>query len=129
MRKKVYNKYIITVELSTGGSMVNIGNLKLNCDFETRIIREDELDADIFIDIKNRPLDINLGKNDFGITSRVQFNLVRGLLLRISKQSYNMTVHLLSSIDLHSAYANFEIEYKNSILNIKDSEGIAWISK
>jgi hypothetical protein len=109
--------------------MFNIGNLNLNCDFETRVIREDELDADIFIDIKNRPLDIGLGENDFGITSRIQFSLVRGILLRISKQSYNMTVHLLANIDLHSAYANFEIEYKDSVLNIKEIDGVVCIYK
>jgi hypothetical protein len=109
--------------------MFFIGNLNLNCDFDTRIIREDEFDADIFIDVKNKPLDINLGNNDFGITSRIQFNLVRGILLRISKQSYNMTVHILANIDLHSAYSNFEINYKNSILSIKEINGIVCVTK
>lgn len=109
--------------------MLNIGNLTLNCDFETRIIREDELDADIFVDIKNRPLDIDLGNNDFGITSRIQFNWVRGVILRLSKQSHYMTVHLLANIDLHSAYANFEVEYKDSVLNIKEHDGIVCIYK
>lgn len=109
--------------------MFNVGNLSLNCDFETRIIREDELDADIFIDLKNKPLDINLGNNDFGITSRIQFNLVRGILLRISKQDYNMTVHILANIDLHSAYSNFEANYKDSILNIKEINGTVCITK
>ena len=109
--------------------MLYIGNLTLNCDFETRIIREDKLDADIFIDIKNRSLDINLGSNDFGITSRIQFNMVRGLLLRINKQGYIMTVHLLSSIDLHSAYSNFEIGYKDSILNISEIDGRVCLNK
>ena len=109
--------------------MFKIGNLSINCDFEIRVIREDEFDADMFIDIKDRPVDINIGSNDFKITSRIQFNKVRGLLLRISKDSYNMTVHLLDSIDLHSAYANFEINYKDSILEIREINGVVNVNK
>lgn len=99
--------------------MVTIGNLNLDTDFEYRIIREDENDTDIFIDINYRNLDINCGNSDF-FNSRIQFPFVRSLILRISKTTTIMTVHLMRDIDLFSAFANFEVDYSNSIINIKN---------
>ena len=99
--------------------MLNIGKLNLDIDFDYRIIREENNDIDLFIDINYRSLDIDTDNNGF-FSSRVQFPFVRSLILRINKESNIMTVHLMRDIDLFSAFANFEVNYDNCIINIKN---------
>lgn len=99
--------------------MLNIGNLNLDIDFDYRIIREENNDIDLFIDINYRSLDIDTDNNGF-FNSRVQFPFVRSLILRINKESNIMTVHLMRDIDLFSAFANFEVNYDNCVINIKN---------
>ena len=78
--------------------MINIGKLCLNTDFDYRIIREEDNDIDLFIDINYRSLDIDTCEDSF-FNSRVQFPYVRSLILRINKESNVMTVHLMRDID------------------------------
>ena len=100
--------------------MRTIGNLNLDTDFEYRIIREEDNDLDLFIDINYRSLDIdNSGSDLFG--SRIQFPFVRSIILRINKESHLMTVHLMRDIDLFSAFANFEVDCKDCVINIKNN--------
>ena len=99
--------------------MLNIGKLNLDIDFDYRIIREENNDIDLFIDINYRSLDIDTDNNGF-FNSRVQFPFVRSLILRINKESNVMTVHLMRDIDLFSAFANFEVNYDNCVINIKN---------
>ncbi|RDY25430.1 hypothetical protein CHL78_018210 [Romboutsia weinsteinii] len=99
--------------------MLNIGNLNLDTDFEYRIIREEDNDLDLFIDVNYRSLDINNDNSGF-FKSRIQFPFVRSLILRIDKTSNIMTVHVMRDIDLLSAFANFEIEYADSVISIKN---------
>ena len=99
--------------------MLNIGNLNLDIDFDYRIIREENNDIDLFIDVNYRSLDIDTDNNGF-FNSRVQFPFVRSLILRIYKESNVMTVHLMRDIDLFSAFANFEVNYDNCVINIKN---------
>ena len=88
--------------------MIKIANLSLDTDFEYRIIREDENDIDIFVDV-----------NDL-FASRIQFPFVRSMILRISKLNHLMTIHFMRDIDLFSAFANFEIDYTDSVIRIKN---------
>ena len=44
--------------------MINIGNLNLDTDFDYRIIREEDNDIDLFIDINYRSVDIDTNNND-----------------------------------------------------------------
>ena len=99
--------------------MLNIGKLNLDIDFDYRIIREENNDIDLFIDVNYRSLDIDTDNNGF-FNSRVQFPFVRSLILRINKESNVMTVHLMRDIDLFSAFANFEVNYDNCVINIKN---------
>ncbi|MGL5348647.1 MAG: hypothetical protein ACRDA3_14960 [Peptostreptococcaceae bacterium] len=99
--------------------MINIGNLSLDTDFDYRIIREEENDLDLFIDLNYRSLDIDGGNTDL-FSSRIQFPFVRSIILRLNKESHIMTVHLMRDIDLFSAFANFELNYKDSIVKIKN---------
>ena len=108
--------------------MIKIGKLNLDSDFDYRIIREEENDIDLYIDINYRCVDINIGKSDI-FESRIQFPYVRSILLRINKESSLMTVHLMRDSDLFSAFANFEVNYLNSIFSIKNVQEKVIISK
>ncbi|MGL5641572.1 MAG: hypothetical protein ACRDDM_04845 [Paraclostridium sp.] len=99
--------------------MIKIGNLNLDTDFEYRIIREEDDDIDLFIDINYRSVDIDCNPNNI-FTSRIQFPFVRSIILRFNKSSNTMTVHCMRDIDLFSAFANFEVNYSNSIIRIKN---------
>ena len=100
--------------------MITIGNLNLNTDFEYRIIREEGNDIDLFIDLNYRSLDLDTQGADL-FTSRIQFPFVRSIILRLNKEGHTMTVHLMRDIDLFSAFANFELDYTNTVINIKNS--------
>lgn len=108
--------------------MITIGELNLNTDFEYRIIREEENDLDLFIDINYRTLDIETSGSNF-FNSRVQFPFVRSLILRINKTDSTMTVHLMRDIDLFSAFANFEVDISNCIINIENKLEKVYIYK
>lgn len=108
--------------------MIEVGKLKLDSDFDYRIIREEDNDIDIYIDINYRCVDINVGESEL-FNSRIQFPYVRSILLRINKEDYLMTVHLMRDIDLFSAFANFEVDFSNSIFKIKNLQEKVIISK
>ena len=99
--------------------MINIGKLYLDTDFNYRIIREENDDIDLFIDVNYRSVNIDTNKDSF-FNSRIQFPYVRSLILRINKKSNIMTVHLMRDIDLFSAFANFEVDLENCVINIKN---------
>ena len=79
--------------------MIQIGKINFDCDFEYRIIREEDDDLDIYV------------------------------LLRINKNLDTITVHLMRDIDLFSAFANFELDLSNQILCIKNQYEKVIISK
>ena len=108
--------------------MIEIGNLKLDSDFDYRIIREENNDIDIYRDINYRCVDINVGESEI-FNSRIQLPYVRSILLRINKEDYLMTVHLMRDIDLFSAFANFEVDFSNSIFKIKNLKEKVIVSK
>lgn len=108
--------------------MIEIGKLKLNTDFEYRVIREEDRDIDLFIDVNYRCVEIEVDNCEM-FNSRIQFPYVRSILLRIDKESDIMMVHLMRDIDLFSAFANFEVEYNNKSFNIKNVQEKVLISK
>ncbi|MFR3497636.1 MAG: hypothetical protein ACLTT7_01265 [Paraclostridium bifermentans] len=102
--------------------MIRVGNLNLDTEFDYRIIREEDNDIDLFIDINYRSLDIDCGDSSIFFASRLQFPFVRSIILRFNKLNNLMTVHLMRDIDLFSAFANFEIDYSNSSISIKNDK-------
>ena len=102
--------------------MIKIGNLNLDTEFDYRIIREEDNDIDLFIDINYRSLDIDCGDSSIFFASRLQFPFVRSIILRFNKLNNLMTVHIMRDIDLFSAFANFEIDYSNSSISIKNDK-------
>lgn len=105
-----------------------IRNLKFDCDLDFRVVDREDNSIDIFIETDNRTVNVyDEGSNFFD--SRIQFPKVRTVLLRLSKDSTLMTVHLLRDIDLLSAFANFEINYRESILSVKNNHEYIIIKK
>lgn len=100
------------------------GKLQIDSDFEIRIVREDGNDVDLFIPIGNRTLNLHFDGNMSSLNSRMQFSMIRNLVFRFSLDSDNnmATIHMLNSIDLHSSVVNFEMDYSNSVIEIKDKE-------
>lgn len=107
---------------------MKIGKLNLDTDFDYRIIREENNDLDLFIDLNYRSLDIDSTDSNL-FSSRIQFPFVRSIILRLNKEGHTMTVHLMRDIDLFSAFANFEVDYKDSIIKIKNDLEKVSISK
>lgn len=108
--------------------MIQIGQLKLDSDFDYRVIREENNDIDLYIDVNYRCVDIEVGDSKI-FNSKIQFPYVRSILLRINMDMTVMTVHLMRDIDLFSAFANFEIDYSDSIFKIKNINEKVIISK
>lgn len=108
--------------------MKKVGNLSLDTDFDYRIIREDENDIDLFLDVNYRSVEINCADNNL-FASRIQFPFVRSMILRISKLNHLMTIHFMRDIDLFSAFANFEIDYTDSVICVKNDQEKVIFSK
>ena len=96
-------------------------------DFEIRIVREDELDIDLLVPLDLRTLNMIIeGMPDF-IGSRFQFTEVRNIIIRLTKDGADntCTIHLLDSVDIHSAIMNFTMNYKeHSIYILKDDYSV-----
>ncbi|SKC85434.1 hypothetical protein [Maledivibacter halophilus] len=104
--------------------MYNKGKFCIDSDFEIRTVREEGNDIDLFIPIGNRTLNLYFDDNIKPLYSRMQFSIVRNLIIRYSLDAENniATIHMLRSIDLHSSVVNFEIDYRNHVIEIKDRE-------
>ena len=56
--------------------------------------------------------------------NRIQFTEIKNIIIRFSTEKENdyCTIHLLRNIDLHSAVANFIINYKDHLIVLKNRE-------
>lgn len=99
-------------------------NLNIDSDFEIRIIRETNEDMDIIIPLEDRTLNVYLEDLPEYLVSRLQFPVVKNIIIRFCKSETNniCTIHLLRNIDLKSAIVNFEMDYSNYYLTIKSGE-------
>lgn len=100
----------------------NINNLLIESDFEIRPIRENEIDLDHFIEIDNRVLNIYL-ENDFYPLSKLQLTKTYAILIRQSKAGNKLaSLHFLKNPDLADAYLNFDFDYNEYYLEIKNKD-------
>ncbi|QZY56371.1 hypothetical protein [Crassaminicella profunda] len=92
-------------------------------DFEIRVVREEKNDIDLLIPIENRTLNLYLEGEEV-LNSRMQFSTIKGILFRFCtlENSHICTIHLLRNIDIHSSIVNFEIDYKDYFIGIKNKE-------
>ncbi|TAH63436.1 MAG: hypothetical protein EWM50_02705 [Gottschalkiaceae bacterium] len=105
---------------------VNLKQYGINIisDFEVRILREDDVDIDIIVPLEGRTLDLQFSNMPDYMGNRIQCSIIKNLVMRFSKSANNTicTVHLLRSIDIYSSVINFELDYKELIIQIKDLE-------
>lgn len=104
-------------------TVYNNYNLKLISDYPIRIVYEDELDLDLIIELNRRPLNLYLPELPaYFLKNRLQLNKIKSIIIRISKDYLNntCTIHFLDNIDLYSSVLNFEILYKEKIIEIKN---------
>lgn len=72
-------------------------------------------DTDYFIDLDYRSLEFACA-NPY--LSRLQYPLVRALLIRTSPSSPMVTVHILKDSDLYSSICNFEVDLSHYLLEV-----------
>lgn len=99
-------------------------NIKTNLEF--REIKRGQ-DIDYFIESMSYPVIIKLSSD---LTSEIQFPKSRAVLVRTSPVTSKVTIHIMRDIDLHSSFANFEVDLKNGYLNIykkRSEQGINFI--
>lgn len=98
-------------------------NFVLKSDFEIREIRrEDENgDVDLFIPIGHRTVNLFIPFIDEDKMSRIQLCEVKNIVVRFNTKIGNnkCSVHFLRNIDLLSHLLNFELDYKNYEIVIK----------
>ena len=99
-------------------------NLLILSDFEIRILREEGNDIDLFIPLNYRTLNVYLEDLPDYLDNRIQFTEIKNIIIRFSTEEDNdyCTIHLLRNIDLHSAVANFIIDYRDHYITLKDEE-------
>lgn len=102
------------------------GNFILKSDFEIREIRrEDENgDVDLFIPIGYRTINLFIPFIDEEKMSRMQLCEVKNIVVRFNTKAGNnkCSVHFLRNIDLLSHLLNFELDYKNYKIVIKQEK-------
>ncbi len=96
----------------------------LNSDFEIRVVREDPNDIDLLIPLDLRTLNLYVEEMPTFLENRFQFTEVRNIVLRITKNNIDhlCTIHLLNSVDIHSAIMNFTMNYEKHNIEIIKSD-------
>lgn len=99
-------------------------NLNITCDFEVKEIIKDEYNIDLIIPMEQRCVNLYFENLPTYIKSRIQFPKVKSILIRFCiKEVDNIcTVHFLSDSGIYSTMANFEIDYSETYIEIKDKE-------
>jgi len=102
----------------------NENNLNIDSDFPIRITKQNSEEIDLIILIGNRCLNLEQDKNISFIKSRIQFPQIKSILIRIctAKDNNVATLHFLQDSSLHSSIVNFEIDYLDKIIIVKEKE-------
>jgi hypothetical protein len=98
--------------------------LKIDSDFDIKEVQKDDSDIDLIIPIEYRC--VNLYFTDFPkcLNSRLQFPTVKSIFIRFCTIEDNSicTIHFLSDSGVHSTIANFEMDYSETYIEVKDRE-------
>lgn len=99
-------------------------NLKIASDFKVKEIQKDEYSVDLIIRIDDRCVNLCFDSFPKYMTSRMQFPCVKSILIRFCTMEDNniCTLHFLADSGIHSTMANFEMEYSETYIEIKDKE-------
>lgn len=92
----------------------------LYSDFEIRIVREDDLDIDLLVPLDLRTLNLYIDQMPNFLDTRFQFTEVRNVIIRLTKNGADSycTIHILDSVDIHSAIMNFTMNYEDHCIYI-----------
>ncbi|MBU3158873.1 hypothetical protein KPL37_03720 [Clostridium frigoris] len=95
-------------------------NFKINSDFKLKEIQKDKYNVDLIIDVEYRCVNIYFNNFTKLVNYRVQFPLVKSILVRFCNVNENniCTIHLLSDSGIYSSMANFEIDYSKIYLEV-----------
>ena len=98
--------------------------LKLESDFEIRTVYEDDKDIDLFLQLNNRPINMEIKDLPSFLPDRFQINNIGNILLRLSKKETNTltTIHFLRNIDLNSSFLNFTLDYREKSIFLREGE-------
>ncbi|MBU3129161.1 hypothetical protein LGL55_08940 [Clostridium tagluense] len=99
-------------------------NLKIESDFEVREIQKDEHNVDLIVPIGNRCVNLYLHNAPKYMKSRVQFPSVKSILIRFCtiEDNNTCTLHFLSDSGIHSTMANFEMDYSETYIEVRNTE-------
>jgi len=92
---------------------------RIYTNLEYREIKKGQ-DSDYFIESLSYPISMEL---PIPYMSRIQFPKSRAVLVRTSPCETKVTIHIMRDVDLHSSFANFEIELNGHRLNITKEDG------
>lgn len=95
-------------------------NLNLTSDFPIRVFKEYGEDLDLIIPIEKRTVNLCIDSLPEFLPSRIQYNGVNSIVVRISKNlSDNIgTIHFLGDEGIHSTISNIEIDYSKIHLKV-----------
>lgn len=99
-------------------------NLKIDSDFQVKEMKKEIDDIDLIIPVDNRCVNLYLYDSPKYVISRIQFPTVKSILIRFCTIEDNniCTIHFLSDSGIHSTMANFEMDYSETYIKIKDNE-------
>lgn len=102
------------------------GNFILKSDFEIRQIRQEDEngDIDLFIPIEYRTVNLFVPFIEEEKMSRIQLSEVKSIVIRFNTNNNDnrCSVHFLKNIDLLSHLLNFELEYEQYEIIIKQEK-------
>lgn len=100
------------------------GNLKVISDFEVRQIQKDEHNLDLIIPIEFSCVNLYLCNAPKYMVSRVQFPSVKSILIRFCTIEDNniCTIHFLNDSGIYSTMANFEMDYRETYIEVRARE-------
>lgn len=99
-------------------------NLNIVSDFEIMEIQKDEHSVDLIIKVEYRCINLYFDNFPKYINSRIQFPSVKSMLIRFCtiEDNNTCTIHFLSDSGIHSTIANFEVDYSETYVEVKDKE-------
>jgi hypothetical protein len=99
-------------------------NLNIVSDFEIMEIQKDEHSVDLIIKVEYRCVNLYFDNFPKYINSRIQFPSVKSMLIRFCtiEDNNTCTIHFLSDSGIHSTIANFEVDYSETYIEVKDKE-------
>lgn len=99
-------------------------NLNIVSDFVIKEIQKDEYNVDLIIRVEYRCVNLYFDNFPKCINSRIQFPSVKSILIRFCtiEDNNTCTIHFLSDSGIHSTIANFEMDYNETYIEVKDKE-------